>query len=328
MITEVFSGLFQLKIPFPNNPLRDINIYVVKDGDRSLMIDNGIDHPIARYELIGDLKKIGVDLHQTAFFITHYHIDHCSNTPGLADLDSLIYVGKNDIGLLGFGSPETQAQLTQHANLMGLPNGNFFGDDNPQPVHPMFDFAAKRGWKFILPADGDVIQAGDYTFTCLETPGHSKGHLCLYEMNQKFLLCGDHILQDVTPVIFSLYRDENPIGDYFASLDKVYQLDITLALPGHRSFITDIKNRIREIKQHHEERLNEVLRIVAGDPLNAYQIASKMHWDVAYKSWEQFPGWQRAMATFEAEAHLRYLSLKHQICERVQGENIIFFLSY
>lgn len=31
-------------------------------------------------------------------------------------------------------------------------------------------------------------------FGCIETPGHTQGHICLYESSQRLLLSGDHIL--------------------------------------------------------------------------------------------------------------------------------------
>jgi glyoxylase-like metal-dependent hydrolase (beta-lactamase superfamily II) len=49
--------------------------------------------------------------------------------------------------------------------------------------------------------DGDAVSVGDYQFRCVETPGHTMGHICLYEPTQKLLVAGDHILIDITPNI-------------------------------------------------------------------------------------------------------------------------------
>jgi glyoxylase-like metal-dependent hydrolase (beta-lactamase superfamily II) len=324
MIEQILPGLFQVKVPFQGNPLRDINVYIIRDGDKSFMVDNGIDLPETRRELLDDIRKLGLDLDKTEFFITHSHPDHCSNTPILANLNSVIYMGKADIAMLGYGSLEMQEKLAQQAASWGLPEGDLLGGSAFKPVHPMFDFALKRGWRFSSPVDGDVIKAGDYTFRGIETPGHSQGHLCLYEPAKKIILCGDHILQDVTPVILTLSPDDNPLADYFASLEKVSNLDIRLVLPAHRGAIDNMKARIEEIKHHHELRLSEILAILDGRGMNTYRIASRMHWDVSYKSWEAFPIWQRMLATSEAEAHLHYLAWKHKVRRQVEGSLILY----
>jgi glyoxylase-like metal-dependent hydrolase (beta-lactamase superfamily II) len=327
MIEQILPDLFQIKLPFHGNPLRDVNVYIIKDGEKALMVDNGIDLAVTRKELFDDIKKLGLNLEKTEFFITHSHPDHCSNTPVLANLESVIYMGKADISMLSYGSTESQKLLALRTMNWGLPQGDLLGDSAFKPVHPMFNFAVARGWRFNSPVDGDVIKVGDYRFSCVETPGHSKGHLCLYEPGKKILLCGDHILQDVTPVIFSASPDDNPLAEYLASLDKVYKFDVTLALPAHRRTIADMKARIDEIKHHHEVRLVEVLAILDGKSMNTYQIAAKMHWDVSYKSWEVFPIWQRMMATSEAEAHLHYLAWKHAVRKQVEGNLVLYSVS-
>jgi len=53
--------------------------------------------------------------------------------------------------------------------------------------------------------------------------------------------------------------------------------------------------------------LTEVLTILEKAPLNAFQVASHMTWDIKADSWDQFPVAQRWFATGEAISHLRYL---------------------
>jgi glyoxylase-like metal-dependent hydrolase (beta-lactamase superfamily II) len=308
MLEQILPGLFQIKVPFSGNPLKDINIYVVKGNNKSLMVDNGIDLPESRQELYDDIARIGLDLKHTDFFITHSHPDHCSNTTVLAGLDSEIYIGQADVEMLSYGSAAMQARHMRRNLFLGVPEGEFFAEGNAfKPVHPMHELALQRSWKFNTIKDGEMIQVGDYTFICVETPGHSQGHLCLYEPEHKILLCGDHILQKVTPVVMPAGDDDNPLKQYLASLDKVKTLEITVALPAHRGIIHNVKERIRGIQHHHDIRLQEIINIIDQKRLTAYQIASAMHWDVSYKSWEAFPTWQRMIATAEAESHLRFL---------------------
>jgi glyoxylase-like metal-dependent hydrolase (beta-lactamase superfamily II) len=326
MIQELLPGLFQSKVPFPENPLRDINIYIIKGKERWLMVDNGMDLPVTWQELQADIKKIEMDLKSTDFFITHGHPDHCSNTGVLAAADAKVYLGHADLRILYYGNSAMQEKHIRRNKLMGVPEGNFFENNSFRPVHPMFEMAEKRGQQFISPEEGTEIQAGQYLFKCLHTPGHSPGHMCLYDAQKKLLLCGDHILQKITPGILPQDDNDNPLADYLQSLEKIKQLDIDLTLPAHRNIIKNVKARIESIEHHHEVRLNEILEILSQASLNPYQIASRMHWDVSYHNWEAFPIWQRMIATDEAEAHLRYLLNQNKIRVKYENEQAIYMM--
>ena len=103
---------------------------------------------------------------------------------------------------------------------------------------------------------------------------------------------------------------------YLASLDKVAGLPVDLVLPGHRRLIRNHGARIAELKQHHAQRLDEVLTILEGAPLNAVQVASRMTWDIKADSWDQFPVAQRWFATGEAISHLRYLEEEGKLARK------------
>jgi glyoxylase-like metal-dependent hydrolase (beta-lactamase superfamily II) len=319
MIQEILPGLFHSKVPFPENPLRDINIYIIKGKERALMVDNGMDLPSTWQELQADISQINLDLKQTDFFITHGHPDHCSNTNVLASTDAKVYLGREDLRMLYYGSAAMQERHARRNKKMGVPEGDFFENNSFRPVHPMFEMAEKRRQQFISPAEGMELQAGEYRFICIYTPGHSPGHVCLYDAHKKLLLCGDHILQKITPGILPQDDNDNPLADYLKSLEKIKKLEVELALPAHRSLIKNVKGRIESIEHHHAVRLNEILDILKETGLNPYQIASRMHWDVSYRNWEAFPIWQRTIATDEAEAHLRYLVSEGKI--RVKNQN-------
>ncbi|HEX32816.1 MAG TPA: MBL fold metallo-hydrolase [Candidatus Aenigmarchaeota archaeon] len=77
---------------------------------------------------------------------------------------------------------------------------------------------------------GDIIDIGTYRFTILETPGHTKGSICLWEENKKILLSGD------TLFIGGVGRTDLPSGDVTdlkRSLAFLQSLKPKLILPGH-----------------------------------------------------------------------------------------------
>ena len=148
--------------------------------------------------------------------------------------------------------------------------------------------------------------------------------MCLYEPNKKIFLAGDHILNDITPNI-QLWSDEwNPLMEYLASLDKVNELDIELVLPGHRGIFKSCKERIQELKHHHQKRLDEIISILGKGKKNAFQVASQMSWDIICDSWDKFPFSQKWFATGEAIAHLKYLREKGTIRREMRRQRIVF----
>jgi glyoxylase-like metal-dependent hydrolase (beta-lactamase superfamily II) len=206
------------------------------------------------------------------------------------------------------GFPEVELQMALHS-------------------HPGFKFRSKGYPPFHILKEGDTISIGDDVFRCIETPGHTKGHMCLYEPYKKILISGDHILNDITPTIQLWSFDWNPLKEYLASLDKVYKLDIELVLPGHRGVFRNYKERIQELKHHHEKRLEEIISILEKGRKDAYQVASQMTWDIIYDSWDLFPVSQKWFGVGEAIAHLKYLEEKETIRREIQGQKILFSLN-
>jgi glyoxylase-like metal-dependent hydrolase (beta-lactamase superfamily II) len=322
MIEEIAANLYKVEIPLPKNPLRALNSYVVKGPERNLIIDTGWNQQECMRAMQAGLAKLGVDLRKTAFFITHLHTDHLGLVSQLATDTSTIYFNRPDADRIQSGI--SWEDFVEFARLNGFPEKEL---QRVPDSHPGFKFRSKEPLRFHLLKEGDSLEISDYAFKCVETPGHTKGHMCLYEPNKKIFVAGDHILGDITPTIL-LWSDEwNPLKEYLASLDKVFVLDIELVLPGHRGILRNSKERIQELKHHHQERLEEIVSILGQGTQDAFQVASRMTWDIVYDSWDLFPVSQKWFATGEAIAHLRYLEEEGMIRKEMQKEKILFSLN-
>jgi len=323
MAEEILSNLFRIEIPMPESPLKYLNSYVIKGPDRNLIVDTGLNRKECLEAMESGLKELEVDLTETDLFITHLHADHFGLVSKLIKPGRKTYFNRPDSeiveawggwepmlvygGLNGFPADQLRAALDSH------PGRKFSSDWVPQ---------------LSVLDDNDVIDVGDYSFRCISTPGHSRGHTCLYEASQKVLLAGDHVLADITPNIQCWSDQENPLKNYLNSLDKVDRLEIDLVLPGHRSLIHDCRARVAELKEHHHHRAEEILEILQNNgPMNAYETASKMTWDIECESWDQFPLAQKWFATGEAISHLRYLEEEGRIRRQKAGEIVTFVLT-
>ena len=247
MFEEILPGLCRINVPLAGSPLKATNSYVVKGRDRSLIIDTGWNREDCLAALVAGLDGCGVDLKQADFFITHMHADHSGLVSTLAAEGARIYFGQADAQIVRSITTEHWGRMIGSARKCGFP-----GEELEKAVgsHPGRRYSSDNSLNISVARDGDTIGVGDYSFECIETPGHTSGHICLYEPTKRVFICGDHILFDITPNITLSLEDGNPLKEYLSSLDKVYDLDVELVLPGHRSIFRNQKERIRELKLH------------------------------------------------------------------------------
>jgi len=174
---------------------------------------------------------------------------------------------------------------------------------------------------------GEIISIVPYDLEVIWTPGHSPGHICLYEAENRLLFSGDHVLPLTTPNIsYHIQSGDNPIGDYIYALSKLRHVQVEQVLPGHEHIFTDLKGRIDKIAQHHLQREEEIRRAVEQEARNAYDISSRVSWDLPGQSWEQFPPLHRRFAVTETIAHLEFMR-QHGKVEKIFGQDFISYRS-
>lgn len=321
MAEEILPNLYKIEIPLPGSPLKALNSYLIKAQGRTLVIDTGMNREECMREMSSNLEKLDVDLKKTDFFITHIHSDHLGLVANLATDTSTVYFNQQEASVLNFHRHWQELSAFYQSN--GFPKDEL---KKSMESHPGHRYGLKGHVDFCILEEGDTIEIGDYCFRCVETPGHSPGHMCLYEANKKLLVSGDHILFDITPNISLWSQEHNPLKEYLASLDKVYALEVNLVLPGHRRISNDHRKRITELKHHHQTRANEILATLKRGEKNAFQISSLISWDVDYSSWELFPSMQKWFAVGEILSHLKYLEEDGLVRRKISGHEIAFSL--
>ncbi|MDX9787777.1 MAG: MBL fold metallo-hydrolase [Desulfobacterales bacterium] len=310
MPEELYPNLFRIKIPLPESPLKYLNSYIIKGDNRSLVVDTGMKHPVCRTAMLNGLKALSIPLSTVDFFITHFHEDHFGLIGELLTQGCKVYFNRPD--MKSIERLQSLEPLIQAAVKNGYPEDQL---RHLFAQRPGIDYGNKWMSHLHFLHDNDLLEIGDYRFVCIHTPGHSAGHICLYESEKKFLISGDHVLNDISPNITCWYDDMDPLKDYLESLDKIYPLEIDRVLPGHRLIFTDIRQRIDGLKHHHMLRLTEITGILQqkASSLSAFEIASEMKWDITADSWEDYPWFLKFFATGEANTHLRYLENSHVI---------------
>lgn len=299
---EVLPNVYRIVVPLPRNPLKEINSYVLTSSERNLIIDTGMNRPECIEVFQGGLEELKIDLEKTDFMVTHLHADHLGLVATFIKDGAKVYMGAADAQPMRTGAG--WGSMGDYAGASGFPEAEL---EAALSNHPGVKYGPQAMVDFTILHEGDTLSVGDYSLRAIETPGHSNGHVCLYEPDKKILFAGDHVLGDITPNIQAWSDDQDPLDNYIKSLKKVLTLEMEVVLPGHRTIIKDGKKRINELLEHHRVRANEVITILAKGKKNAYQTAAEMKWDIKAKSWEHFPVSQKWFATGETIAHLRYL---------------------
>jgi len=327
-MTEVTPGIHWLKLPITirDTSLTHVNAYLVHGDDGYLLVDAGWNTDESFDSLQKQLAEIGAEIKDISqIVVTHIHPDHYGLVGRLKQLINaklaLHDVEKGFIESRYINTDKLLEQTTRWLNINGVP---------PDELPPIRD-ATLGLEQFVAPAypdvtfhGGETISTGAFTFQVLWTPGHSAGHICLYEPNKKVLISGDHILPTITPNISRHPQSmENPLGRYLNSLNSLKQLDIELVLPGHESPFAELKPRIDELIQHHEQRNLEILATTKGEPKTAYQIVKELTWGGG-TGWQDMPFFHKRLAIFETLAHLEMMTINGQI-GKLSRDGIIYY---
>jgi glyoxylase-like metal-dependent hydrolase (beta-lactamase superfamily II) len=335
---KVLDGIYQLLTPFPQFTLeqaREIRRerkkiekglpyvlpYMVKSGDDLLMIDCGWNTDAAHEALAEGMKEHGAtpaDI--TKLFITHVHPDHYGMAGRLKrDSSCEVLIHEKDAEVINsrYLAPKG---LTDAMSGFMVAHG----------VPPLDTTSMARGSMNMLDAvsavppdtelkGGETIHVGSFYFEVIWTPGHSPGHICLYEPNHKVLFTGDHILPTITPnVSIHTQTHGSPLGDYMASLDKLANLDVEYVLPAHEFDTRELKKRIIEIEHHHEARLDEMVNCVDRGGSTAWDVAGRVKWATGMLS--DFEPFMQRAAVGETLAHLEYLYELGRLAKVMRGK--------
>lgn len=312
MFQEVAQGVYSAQLPIPVASLHSVNVYVIK-GERVLLIDTGMNSKECLDHLLRALDLLDVKGH-VDLFVTHFHVDHFGNVRSLSRKGARVYISKEDWNSV----ISLKTGILRRDILRFLERSGFPAEEASSLFSREIDSAYEVEDKSVLfVRDGDIIACGSLELLCVATPGHTSGHMTLLDVQSGLYFSGDHLLYEISPTIQARSDSENPLKDYLLSLAKISSLPIEQVLPAHGRPFKDVARRVRDLIEHHEQRLEEILGILSRRGMTTYEIASLMRWDISYSDWAALPLAQRLFATGEAFAHLRYLEEEGLVrCER------------
>ena len=218
--------------------------YVVgkADGADVAVIDPG---PAEPEHLDAIIAFVG-DRRITAIACTHTHRDH---SPAAAPL-----------------AARTGAPIIGCAPLT-------LNDDGPR-ADAAFD-ADYRPDRVLM--DGEIVSGDGWTLSAVATPGHTSNHLCYALQETKALFTGDHVMKWSTSVVSP---PDGDMGDYMASLAKLYDRDDRIYYPAHGAPAEKPQQLVRGMIGHRRQRERQILKLLDTAP-----FAIPIWWRRCIRGW-------------------------------------------
>jgi len=315
-LTEVAEGVFELRLPIP---FEDglVNVFLFVDGDEADLLDCGMNSDESVAEIKTALAALGAK-RLRKLVVTHIHPDHYGAAgslagEGLADL----YIHRLEVPLVHPRYVELE-QLVKEVRTYLLVNGVPADDaevlSNSQRALSTLVKTAEAS----VQLDGaESLLMGRRLLRVEWTPGHSPGHICLYDQQEKLLFAGDHMLPDLSPNIgLHPQSTPDPLHEYLDGLRRLAAYEPKLILPSHGRPFTDAPARVKVLEAHHVRRLEQIVAIVG-------RASEKSGWDVALELWgprQQL--YEKRLALQEALAHLQALAVDDRVKKSVTPESV------
>ncbi len=169
--------------------------------------------------------------------------------------------------------------------------------------------------------DGQMIRIGGKDWRCISGYGHAPEHIALHCAELEILISGDMILPRISTnvSVYDMEPESDALRLFLDSIAKFLPLGSnTLILPSHGKPFRGLHTRIRQLQDHHRDRLAEVLEACTAGACSAADILPVM-----------FPRkldlHQTTFAMGESVAHLHLLWLAGQLKRSLHKDGIYRF---
>ncbi|MET0051493.1 MAG: MBL fold metallo-hydrolase [Candidatus Thiodiazotropha sp.] len=152
--------------------------YLVRSGDEAAFIDTGTSHSVPH--LLSVLESKGIDRTQVRYVIpTHVHLDHAGGVgklmQALPDASLVIH-------------PYGARHMIDPSKLMAGATAVYGAEAFEENFGALVPVAESR---VIEAPDGLRINLGERELLCLDTPGHARHHICIYDALSGGIFSGD-----------------------------------------------------------------------------------------------------------------------------------------
>ncbi len=292
------------------------NTYVISSENELLIIDP----PIRSEEdckIFSFAAKSMIETHTVIkLFFTHAHEMDFSLITQYFLSCSAVYIGKNE------NIP------TEKENPLQYQNQKYLHEGYPKEVLAQWDAHTEvplledECIEFTQVSEGDLIKLGNYRLQCIDTPGHTSGHMCLWLKEKGILFSGDMFLYEMLPCVGIWDETDNEIEIMLNSLARLKQYPIQKVFPSHGSDDGDFIKRLEEIERQFYVRILHMYRLVYDYPAkNAYDLCEYFYQNS--NNWDEALPQKKWHAMGEALTFLNYLRNKKYVAVKQSKHGLV-----
>ena len=326
---EIVTGVHQLRIPFPEGIDRFTNAYVIEGNRGSILVDCGWDNSEAIWAFREELRVERLAFEDINWIVvTHVHPDHFGLAAKLRELcGAKIVMHRADAELI-------HARYVNYAELADSTEKLLISEGVPAEEACEMREASVWAAQFVTAAepdivveDGDTVSNGTFQMEVLHTPGHTPGHICLFDPRKRRLFCGDAVLFDAIPHVgLNPQSGADPVGDYMQSLEYLGQKSVSFVFPGHGPVFNSLVIRTEEIVRLLESRQHQVLGVLDEGLKTAYEVTLALPWKVdgAETAYAELAPRERRAGVLEMVAWLRRLQERGKVASLQQNGKTVY----
>lgn len=300
------------RIPLPMEwEYEDTNVYHLDGGDEQWLIDAGEIHENNFTTLTESIRDRGLKWSDvTGVLVTHLHPDHVGLVFKMLeenpDLELRIPSGPSM-------ERRTPERTREWLRRVGMPEELHDAVVEEITNHKYVGFMEDVKNQGQLLEPGTSLRLGNRRCEVLPARGHTPNQVVYYVPEDRLLFSGDHVLLNETPnvSVFPEYLDGNPLRDFHDGLEGLLERDISRIYPGHGPPFSNGKQRVRELLEHHEGRLEQCRRALGESPQSPFEVAQQIPW--SNKSFDDLEQVHQFLALGESFSHLEYLAQRGEI---------------
>ncbi len=277
---EIHPNIFKITLPLFVEKPGPINSFLFI-GDHITLLDVGPAFTARRLKkALWEHKIRFSDVEQ--IIISHGHPDHYGAAGRIRKKSggkAKVAIHQEDTVWIATGSDAPAATYAAFYKLAGIPFSlrhimSLFDKSYEALVRPLQED--------LILNDGDEIMLGSYCGKILNTPGHSKGSICIYLEEQNILFPGDTILGHITPNPFVMFEKKIDLPwrlsqkEYYSSLARLEALSPTILYPAHGPSIYDLSALLEGYRKTYAQRQARILALIASQEQTVYQISRRL----------------------------------------------------
>lgn len=320
MYKQIDDNLFEIHTPMLDDPRITVKSFVIRDEKHPLIIDTGYNDPESRRLFLNALRELEIDLSRARLVLTHLHPDHTGLAVDLEREGCSVYYGRKESRYFErLNSPGYGRFVELKYRMYGLQ-----WDTVAPADYPSLKYRTANDFSYRTINPGESLDANEYSLEIIALPGHTPGHIGLYDGKRKRLFSGDHVLERITPNVDYWDSDFKVIRSYRKSLRAVMELNPSLTLTAHGDNLKELGGPAQTILDRQDARIAEIMQLVRGGHETVRAIASHMGWTRKFDGWDGFPAKHKWMACNQIMAFVSYMS-ERKLLRKEMRKGVLFF---